>query len=72
MNDAWKPLKDYHYSVDEIAEEWNLSDDYIRRIFADEPGVLIFAKHRPGRRTYRVLRIPAAVAERVYRRSQVA
>ncbi len=72
MNDAWKPLKEHHYTVRELSEEWNLSDDYIRRIFAEDPGILIFTKHRSGRRTYRVLRIPAAVAERVYRRSQVA
>ncbi len=72
MNDAWKPLYGHHYTVHELAEEWNFSDDHIRRIFADEPGVLVFMKYRPGKRTYRVLRIPAAVAERIYRRSQVA
>ena len=72
MNEAWKPLYGHHYSAKELAEEWNLSDDYIRRIFTDEPGVLVFMKRRRGTRTYRTVRIPATVAERVYRRSQVA
>lgn len=61
-----------HYTVHELSREWNLSPDYIRRMFADEPGVLLFTKRRMGRRTYRILRIPASIAERVYRRSQVA
>lgn len=72
MNDAWKPLTGHHYTVGELSEEWNISADYVRRIFSDEAGVVIFMKHRKGRRTYRTFRIPSAVAERVYRRSQVA
>ena len=72
VSEAWKPLYGHHYTTKELAEEWNLSDDYIRKVFADEPDVVLFMKPRRGRRTYRTLRIPAAVAERVYRRSQVA
>jgi hypothetical protein len=30
----------------------------------------VFFKYRPGKRTYRVLRIPQSVAERVHRRMQ--
>jgi hypothetical protein len=57
-----------HYSVEELAKLWNMSDDFIRRIFADEPDVVVFCNPRPGRRVYRTLRIPASVALRVHRR----
>ena len=57
-----------HLSVDELSELWNLSDDFIRRLFLHEPGVVVFFHHRPGRRVYRTLRIPESVALRVHRR----
>ncbi len=57
-----------HYSVDELASLWGMSDDFVRRLFRDEPGVVVFFKYRPGRRTYRTVRIPASVADRVHRR----
>ena len=38
------------------------------RLFVNEPGVVVFFKYRPGRRTYRTLRIPESVAERVHSR----
>ena len=57
-----------HYSVDELAAAWGMSDDFVRRLFVHEPGVVVFFKYRPGKRTYRILRIPESVAERVHRR----
>jgi hypothetical protein len=57
-----------HYAVDELAELWGVSDDFVRRLFLSEPGVIVFFKYRPGRRTYRTLRIPESVAERVHSR----
>lgn len=57
-----------HYSVDELASLWGMSDDFVRRLFRDEPGVVVFFKYRPGRRTYRTVRIPSSVADRVHRR----
>jgi transcriptional regulator GlxA family with amidase domain len=59
-----------HYSVDDLAALWGMSDDFVRRLFLHEPGVVVFFKCRPGKRTYRILRIPASVAERVHRRMQ--
>ncbi len=46
-----------HFTVDQLAERWSLSDDFVRRLFLHEPGVLVFYHHRPGRRVYRTLRI---------------
>ena len=57
-----------HYSVDDLASIWGVSDDFVRRLFLHEPGVVVFFKHRPGRRTYRTVRIPESVALRVHRR----
>lgn len=57
-----------HYSVEELCERWSMSDDFIRRLFVHEPGVVIFYQQRPGRRVYRTLRIPESVAMRVHRR----
>ena len=57
-----------HFSVEELAELWSMSEDFIRRLFLKEPGVVVFFRHQPGKRTYRTLRIPASVALRVHRR----
>jgi transcriptional regulator GlxA family with amidase domain len=59
-----------HYSVEQLAEHWGMSDDFVRRLFLREPGVVVFFNHRPGKRVYRVLRIPESVAQRVHRRMQ--
>jgi len=57
-----------HYTPVELAELWQVSEDFIRRLFLKEPGVVVFHRARPGRRVYRTLRIPASVAERVHHR----
>jgi len=67
---AHESVFERHYTVDELAEIWGMSDDFVRRLFRDEPGVVIFVKYRPGRRTYRILRVPQSVAERVHKRMQ--
>jgi hypothetical protein len=59
-----------HYTVSEIAGLWKLSEESVRRLFQNEPDVLIFGNQKPrfGRRRYLTLRIPEFVVERVYRR----
>jgi hypothetical protein len=60
-----------HFTVQEIAALWNLSDDLVREIFEHEPGVLAIGRDRSkGKRRYLTLRIPQDVVERVYRRRQ--
>lgn len=64
-----------HYSVAQVAVQWGLSTDTVRRLFEHEPGVLAFEPAYDGmsrRRRYRTLRIPAAVVERVHRMHLVA
>ena len=41
-----------------LASIWGVSDDFVRRLFLHETGVVAFFKHRPGKRTCRVLRVP--------------
>jgi hypothetical protein len=58
-----------HWDVASIALLWNVSKDTVRRMFQNEPGVLILGGHSNGRkRRYLVLRIPQSVLERVHSR----
>jgi transcriptional regulator GlxA family with amidase domain len=59
-------LLERHYSVAELAQQWNLSRDTIRRMFEDEPGVVVFKRPKRNKRIYRTLRIPESVAKRKY------
>jgi hypothetical protein len=62
-------LFERHFSPCELAETWNLSEDTIRRMFENEPDVMIYENpERSSSRRRRTLRIPESVAEKVYRR----
>jgi hypothetical protein len=60
-----------HYSVSELSKLWFFSENTIRRLFCQEPGVIRIAR-QPTRikRGYTSLRIPERVAQRVHRRLQ--
>ena len=58
-----------HYSVVEVATMWNLSPDAVRKLFHNEPGVLVLGEHQSRhKRRYTTVRIPESVVERVHRR----
>ena len=58
-----------HYNVAEVAAMWSLSQDAVRKIFQNEPGVLALGGTGSGcKRRYLTLRIPQSVVERVHRR----
>ncbi len=58
-----------HYTVAEVATMWQLSMDLTRRLFINEPGVLVIGDEAsPGTRRYRTLRIPESVVKRVHRK----
>jgi hypothetical protein len=46
-----------------------LSTDSVRRLFENEPGVLVIERPSKNTRRYRTLRIPESVALRVHRRN---
>ena len=56
------------YTIAEVAERLKVNDDTVRRLFLNEPGVVVICFPRKGKRVYRTLRIPASVALRVHRR----
>jgi hypothetical protein len=59
-----------YFTVQEIAELWKLSPVAVRRLFLNEPGVLVLGRveTRRLRRVYRTLRIPASALSRVRER----
>jgi hypothetical protein len=62
-------LSERHYTPQELAALWRVSDDVIRRMFEREEGV--FMIDRPETRTKRrhvTMRIPQSAATRVYAR----
>ena len=64
-----EPFAERHYTINELASIWRLSAEFVRQIVRHEPGVTEWVRQQPGRRRYRVLRVPQSVAERVYRRA---
>ncbi len=67
MNQQQSTFSEPHYTIDQVAEMWNLSRDSVRRLFLSAEGVLKIT--RPGnryKRTYVTLRIPESVLNRVY------
>jgi hypothetical protein len=64
-----EPFAERHYTVNELASMWRLSGEFVRQLVQHEQGVTEWVRQQPGRRRYRVLRVPQSVAERVYRRA---
>jgi len=62
-----------HFSPKALGQAWGISDTKVRRLFEDEPGVLLIGEpsRRLGRklkRSYFTMRIPESVAIRVHER----
>ena len=54
------------YSVSDVAKLTGLSKQTVTRIFENERGVIIYEETRPRKRaSYRIIRIPRHVYERV-------
>lgn len=62
-----------HYTPEEIADRWKLHPETVKRMFAEEPGVLSAgAEQKPGKRKKVCLRIPESVLQRVHLRRTIA
>jgi hypothetical protein len=60
-----------HYSASEVAGLWNLNVETVRRIFQNEPGIVVLQSPiKKYRRPYKTIRIPLSVLERVHKRLQ--
>jgi hypothetical protein len=64
------PAAERHYTPFEVAEIWNVSANTIRKLFANEEGVLtIGGEKRYGKaKTWSTIRIPESVLIRVHRK----
>jgi hypothetical protein len=71
--DLKTPLdENYLYTMKELAFIWNVSREWVRRRFMNEPGVIRLQETpTPGKRKYCPLRIPGRVAIRVRNRMTV-
>jgi hypothetical protein len=67
--DRHEPFAERHFTVPELATMWRLSREFVRQVVQHEPGVTEWVRQEPGRRRYRVLRVPQSVAERLYNRA---
>jgi len=60
-----------HYKPSEVAVLWLLNVETIRRMFQDEPGVVVLqGPIKKGKRPYKTIRIPQSVLTRVHKRLQ--
>ena len=58
-----------HYTMQDIAELWKLSETMVRDLFRDEPGVLKVERPRTRfKRRYTTIRVPETVLYRVHAR----
>ncbi len=48
-----------------MAERLKVNEETVRRLFVNEPGVVVICFPKRGRRVYRTLRIPEAVLKKV-------
>jgi hypothetical protein len=59
---------DQYLTIAEVAERLKLNHETARRLFLNEPSVVVICNPRKGKRLYRTLRIPVAVYDRVVTR----
>jgi hypothetical protein len=58
-----------HYSLEQIGELWGLSTKTVRKMFENEPGIIVFGNTGSiKKRRYLTFRIPESVLLRVHRR----
>jgi hypothetical protein len=61
-------VDDHCLTVGEVAERLKVKPDTVRRLFMNEPGVIVIWFPSKGKRAYRTLRIPVGVYQRVVTR----
>lgn len=54
-------VADRFLTVVEVAERLKVNEDTVRRLFLNEPGVVVICFPRKGKRVYRTVRIPESV-----------
>ena len=54
-----------HYRIKDLREFLPLSDRSLRRLFYNEPGIVVLARDARSRRSYRTVLVPESVVRRV-------
>jgi hypothetical protein len=68
-----QPIRERFWTPKEIAEQWQVGIDTVRRAFEHEPDVFIVPHtSSPQKRRYRTMRIPDSVLLRVQKRRSLA
>jgi hypothetical protein len=62
------PVPQTVFTVAEVAELLKVNTETVRRLFLDEPDVILISFPRKGKRVYRTVRIPEDVLRRVITR----
>ena len=60
--------EEHFLTLSDVATRLKVNEDTVRRLFINEPGVVIICFPRKGKRVYRTLRIPEHVFQRVLTR----
>ena len=61
-------VEEHFLTLSDVATRLKVNEDTVRRLFVNEPGVVIICFPRKGKRVYRTLRIPEHVFQRVLTR----
>jgi hypothetical protein len=66
--ETFNAIEETVFTPEELAERTKLHTSTIRKLFADQPGVIRFGRAASrGHRQYYTIRVPRSVAERVFR-----
>jgi hypothetical protein len=60
--------EEHFLTLADVATRLKVNEDTVRRLFIDEPGVVVICFPKKGKRVYRTLRIPERVFQRVLTR----
>ena len=60
--------EEHFLTLSDVSTRLKVNEDTVRRLFINEPGVVIICFPRKGKRVYRTLRIPEHVFQRVLTR----
>jgi hypothetical protein len=63
-----KQILEEHFTIPQIAARLGRTEDFVRKLFEDDPDVLRFGdKHRRGKRRYVTISVPESVLVRKIR-----
>jgi predicted transcriptional regulator len=69
--ESLEKILERHYTIPQIAARLGRTEDFVRKLFEDEPGILKHGdEHRRGKRRYVTIMVPESVLVRKIRGMQ--